>query len=76
MKNDDRTFLGKPMRAISLAYHSHPITFKQFVAEVKDGLDGYYENLKSHKFGQEDSYTEVWMESFLAWFELEQDTDV
>jgi len=70
-----REFFGKPMRDISLQYHPDPQSIDEFVEEMKEGLDGYRENLKSHDFGKQDHHPERWVESFLAWYEVEQDAD-
>ena len=71
----DRTFFGKPLRDISLLYNPEKITIDEFMKEVQDGVAGYRENLHTHDFGKESHHIERWMESFLAWFEVEQDPD-
>jgi hypothetical protein len=74
-KSDQRTFFGKPLRDITLLYHPDKITIDEFMEEVQDGVEGYRNNLCTHDFGKESRHIEKWIESFLAWFEVEQDPD-
>jgi len=73
----DRTFFGKPLRDISLLYNNERLSLKEFIEEVKDGLDGFEENMKHLMeddpayFANTPHYMERWVETFLAWFEVE-----
>lgn len=75
----DRAFLGKALREISKTYHSDTINLDEFIAAMKDALDGYLSNMQhlnrnlDNHFAGNDHYMEEWVESFLAWFEVEQD---
>ena len=73
----ERTFFGKPMRDISLMYHPGAISLEEFRDEVMEALPAFYDNLKDLRTkagkGNNKELMEHWMETFLAWFELEQD---
>lgn len=76
-----REFFGKPMRGISLHYHSQDLSLDDFITEAIEGLEGYRENMKVNArpdhthFANKLHHMERWIESFLAWFEVEQDPD-
>ena len=82
MNKPVRTFLGKPLRDISIEYNRDPITLDEFIDGVKGGLDGFKGNMlhlgenNKEYFANHPHYMEEWVESFLAWFEVEQDPDV
>ena len=73
----ERTFFGKPLRAISLEYNRETLSLKEFIGEMKDGLDGFEENMEHLRcdnpayFANTSHYIERWMETFLAWSEVE-----
>ena len=76
-----RTFLGKALRDISEQYHADVISLDDFHTIVRDAIAGYYQNMQhlsknlATHFSDYNHYMEEWMESFLAWFELEQRND-
>lgn len=79
----ERTFFGKPMRDISLHYHGEPLSLDEFVAEIQgdQGLEGFKENMKTLSrndhtyFANTPHHMEQWVETFLAWFEVEQENE-
>lgn len=69
-----RTFLGKPLRDISIHCNQYPITLEDFTRKVAEGVGDFKENMNhlNHP-DDEEEYTEKWMEMFLAWYEIEQE---
>lgn len=72
----DRLFFGKPMRDISLMFHSEEISLEEFRDQVMEDLPAFYDNLKNLRTGagkgDRKEFMEHWIETFLAWFEVEQ----
>lgn len=72
----ERTFFGKPLRDISLMYNPSEISLEEFRDEVMEAILAFYDNLKHLRTeaGKADKkeFMEEWVETFLAWFEVEQ----
>ena len=75
-ETEKRTFFGEPLRDISLEYHSCKLNMEEFATQMKEGIDGFVHNLNTLPVGKQKFYIERWLESFTAWFEVEQDLDV
>lgn len=69
----DRKFFGKPMRDISLQYHPFKEDVDSFAQFLKESADGFAANMKSLPVGKKKMFVEEWMETFLAWSEIEQE---
>lgn len=72
MKDLDRKFFGKPMRDISLEYHPYKKDIDGFKKFLIEAAEGFAINMKNLPVGKKSLFVEEWMETFLAWSEIEQ----
>lgn len=70
-----RTLFGYPVRYTTLEYHPNPLTLDQFAAWMEGGADGYVTNMRCQptSWAADSHYIEEWIESWLAWSEIETD---
>ena len=77
----DRQFLGKPLRDISIMCNPDKITLDEFIKSVSDALPVFARNMENLAKSMPSSvangthFPERIMETFLAWYELEQDPE-
>lgn len=71
-----RTLFGHPIRFTTEHCHEHKITLDEFVKEMHANLDGYAQNMRvlgEGHWSKDPRYIEQWVESMLAWSEIEED---
>ena len=78
---NNRTLFGKPLRDISLMCHTEEMSLDEFIEDIRDALLVYKTNIENlgknnpSYFGNQKHYPELWVESFLAWHEIEQEDE-
>ena len=70
----ERQFLGRKLRDISEHYHPHKMTLREFCTELSSAVTPFENNL-ANLGANDERHMEEWMETFLAWFEVEQQND-
>lgn len=67
-----RKIFNLPARYTTLEFYPTRISLDTFQKIIKDGIDGFVNNMRHLKeFGP--NYVEEWSESFLAWLEIEEE---
>ena len=65
-----RTFLNNELDQIAKMYHPHEMDAERFINKVQNSLEVFLVNMEHLKIASEEKLIEQWMETFLAWFEL------
>ena len=65
-----RTLFDKPIRQCTTEYfYPNKMSAKTFSEKILNSAGGFVKNLE----GSEDQYVEQWVETFLAWSEIENE---
>lgn len=68
-----RTFLEKPTRDITLICYAERMSLEEFKEHIINSLDPFVANMASLGIDKQEKFIEQWMETYLAWMDIEQE---
>lgn len=74
MINKKRMFMGIPVRFTVKSYWPYKMDAKEFLYKISKDNVVFLENMEKLKMHQNELYVEQWMEIFLAWMEIENES--